>query len=113
MSAHSLLLMRHKISAAHAVFARHSLLGRSQETIEKVASAGVPEPAFLQRFDHLCNLQSAGNSPGPEVNVVARLFGQFGTDDDVGELEPSARLHHPAEFIEDRLLVRSEIDHAV
>jgi hypothetical protein len=88
-------LVGDEVGPLHAVFPGHSFLGGSREAIEKVPNADPLEPGLLKRFDHLCNLQSAGNSPGPEVNVVAYLLGQLGADDDVGELQPAAWPHHP------------------
>jgi len=86
--------MRNKVSAAHFVFARHPLLGCSGEAVKEMTRTPVAEPGLLERFDHLCNLQSSGNSPGPQVNIVANVLGQLPADDDVGELQPAARFHH-------------------
>ena len=82
--------MGDEVGSLHAVFPGHSFLGGTREAIEKVTDADGLEPGLLERFDHLCNLQSAGNSPGPEVNVIACGLGQLGADDDIGELQPAA-----------------------
>lgn len=97
--------MRNEVSAAHFVFARHSLLGRSGEAVKEMARTRVAKPGLLKRFDHLCNLQSAGNSPGPEVYIVTDVLGQLPSNDDVSELQSAARLHHSIQLGEERRLV--------
>jgi len=51
--------------AANLVFARDTFLARAGETVEEMARARIAKTGLLERFDHLCNLQSAGNSAGP------------------------------------------------
>lgn len=102
-----------EVGAAHFIFARHALLRRPQEAVEKPRCARVAEPRFLHHFDHLCNLQSTGDSPGPEIDVIAHRFGKLHAHDDVGELQPPAGLYDPIELGEERFLVRDEVDDAV
>ena len=64
--------------------------------------ARIAKTGFLERFDHLCNLQSAGNSPCPEVDVIADVLGQFLADRDIGELKPATALHHAVDLGKER-----------
>jgi hypothetical protein len=92
------LLHCREIGAAHFVLARHLLLGRSRKAVKEMTCTCIAESGLLKRLDHLCNLQSAGNSSGPQIDVVACILGQFHPHRDVGELQPAAWFHHAIEF---------------
>lgn len=54
-----------EVRSLYTKFACNILLAGALETIEKVTSTRVAETCFTERFNHLCNLQSACNSPRP------------------------------------------------
>jgi len=102
-----------EVCAGDAKLARHAFLRGSLEAVEEMAGSGISESESLHYFHHLCNLQSAGNSPGPQVNVISGILREFSSHDDIGELQAASRFHDPEEFPEDGLLVRGEIDDTV
>ena len=66
---------------------------------EDVRSANDAEALEAARFDHrlqLCFQQSAGDSPGPERDVLLGAFGHRSLHRDVADLQTSAWLDHPA-----------------
>jgi hypothetical protein len=81
-----------------------------------VAPFAEGDPLEAGVADNLCQRclrQRAGNSPGPEIEVVSGLVSHVPLDDDVGDLHSATRLEHPQDLGEHRLLVRRQIDHAV
>ena len=58
---------------------------------EAVHLPGLFETEIGEQLHELCRPQSAGNSAGPEVDILARVFAQLPSDDDVAEVEPTAR----------------------
>ena len=67
---------------------------------------------FHNRFE-LCFQQAAGNSPGPQVDVVAHFVRDRFVHQDVGDLHASARLEDAENLPEHAGLVGAEVDHAV
>jgi len=102
-----------EVHAVDAVLARGLLLARTEEWVEFLDHFRVTEARLIDYLEILCNLQSAGNSSRPEVNIVARVLRQVAFHDDVGELQPAAGLHHAEQLGKHGFLVRSEVDHAV
>ena len=54
---------------------------------------------------HLCFQQSAGNSTCPEVDLFLGCLRDRLLHDNVGDLEPAARLEDPSDLTEDRGLI--------
>ena len=75
-----------EIHAVDAVLARGLLLARAEERVKYLDHLRVTEACLLNHLEILCSLQSAGNSSGPEIDIVARVFRQVAFHDDVGEL---------------------------
>lgn len=74
MTAALRLFVRGEIRAANLILTGYSLFRRSREAVEEPTRPGISEASPVQRFDHLCDLQSAGNSPRPQVNVVSHAL---------------------------------------
>jgi len=102
-----------EIHAVDAILARGLLLVRAEERVELLDHLRVTEACLLDYLEILCNLQSAGNSSSPEIDIVARVLREVALHDDVGELQATAGLHHAEQLGKHRFLVRGEIDHAV
>lgn len=81
--------MGEEVHAVDAVLARGLLLVRTEERVELLDHLRFPEARLLDHLEILCNLQSAGNSSRPEVNIVARVLREVALHDDVGELQPA------------------------
>ncbi len=80
------LFISDKIGSLDTVLARHRLLAGPEKSVEEVTRPGIPKTELFECLDHLCNLQSAGNSSRPQVDVIAHVLRKLGANDDVGKL---------------------------
>ena len=94
----TILFVCREINAAHAVLGRDPLLAGPLEALEGMGCTRIAESRLVDHIQHLCNLQSTGNSAGPKIDVVARVLGEFLVDRDVRELQSAAGLYYPVEF---------------
>jgi hypothetical protein len=73
----------------------------------------VAEASLSQSFSILIDLDCPGDAP----NISHHISSDFGLErllqGNVTDCQPTARLKNPCDFTEHRLLVGSEIDHAV
>ena len=53
------------------------------------------ETEIAQERHELCLRQSAGDSTGPKIDVAPGILAEFGIEDYVGKLKPSARTQDP------------------
>src|SRR5262245_41068287 len=58
-----------------AVFQGRAFLGRAAKTIEALFDDDIFEPEMPEKRDKLCLRQSAGDSTGPEIDVLSDVFG--------------------------------------
>ena len=68
---------------------------------------------FLQHRQEIHSRYSAALSLKPVGKTVFERLQRIAFHHLVGEHQPSARFHHPQNFMQRRLLVRNQIDHAV
>ena len=100
---------------------RAELLGLAAGVLELGARVGVDEITLLYldvpARDQLPRVlpleESTGNSPGPEIDPVAGVLGDLGVDHDVRDLQSAAGLEHAVDLVEDRVLVRDQVDDPV
>ena len=65
-----------QVDAAHAQLPRRRFLCSPPEAVKPVGNPDLVQPCRFQMPRHLCLRQSAADSPGPEVNVVAGILVQ-------------------------------------
>ncbi len=99
-------LVGDEIHAVDAELARSLFLVRTEERVKGLYQPDFTEARLLDHLEILCNLQSAGNSSGPEVDIVARVLRQLTFHDDVGELQPATGPHHAVQLGKHCFLVR-------
>ena len=89
------------------------LVLRSRKDVSLLSPTNAGEPGVLQHPFPLCFQQSTGDSAAPEVYIVLRILRDLLVDDDVRDLDSSARLEHPVDLLHDCHLIRAEVDDAV
>src|SRR5262245_30475843 len=101
---------------AHALGLELVGLGLAAGAGERPAAPGdlhVDEAAGLDEGDVLSFLESAPDSGRPDPDVRAARRRDVSVDDDVGDLQATARLQDPERLAEHGSLVRREVDDAV
>jgi hypothetical protein len=102
--------------------AHRAELGRLlPRVLERGARVGVDEVTLLDLDVAACDQpprvlslqESSGDSPGPEIDPVARVLGDVRVDDHVCDLEPAAGPQDAVDLREHGLLVGNEVDHAI
>jgi hypothetical protein len=66
--------------------------------VDQVALLDVGVAPLNQQARVLSFQESSGNSPSPEIDAIARVLGDLGVDDDVGQLQPAARTQDAVEL---------------
>ena len=80
------------VYTVHTVFTSCPFLRSSPETIEARCNTDLLQADFRQIRNDLCLRQSAGDSTGPEIDITARVLGEFDIESDVGEMKSATRL---------------------
>lgn len=101
------------VHAGDAVLARDSLLARAQEGIEALAQLHIHETESAEEVEKLSLRESAGDSTGPEVDVLADGLRQLARDDDVSVEEATAGSERAEDLAIRARLVGREIQDAV
>jgi hypothetical protein len=70
----------------HTILSGRVFFARTAETVEAGGYAYVLESQRLEGRDKLCLRQSAGYSPGPQVNVAANVLPEFDIEYDIRKL---------------------------
>src|SRR4029077_7947005 len=89
------------------------LATRAGKRVEGISQLDVDEPGSADHRLPPCARQGAGDSTGPEIDVMKRLLRDGALEADVSHRHPAARLEHPTDLSVDADLVRAEVDHAV
>ncbi len=92
---------------------RRRFVLRPGEDVYLVAEPHILEAAVVQHPPPLCLQQSAGDSAGPQLDVVLRGLGHFFVNKDVGDLETAPGLQDAVHLSHYRDLVRAQVDHTV
>ena len=67
-------LVGKEVHAVDAVLARGLLLAGTEERVKGLDQLHFTEARLLDHLEILCRLQSAGDSSGPEIDIVARVL---------------------------------------
>src|SRR5262249_55661904 len=86
---------------------------RAGKTIEALSDSDIAKTCAGEEVDHLCFQQSAGDSTGPEVDVAQRAVGQDFSNDNVCDLQATARFEHTRDFGNGAFLFRYQIQDPV
>ena len=105
--------MSQQIDAHHAVAAGGFFFRCAGETVEPFGDCDVGEAGVRKRGDKLCFQQSAGDSSGPEIDILSRVFRELGSDHDVGDLHAPSWFQHAPDLGDGRLLIGHQVQHAV
>ena len=74
----------------HSVLAGDLLLGGRTQAIETRGDAHLFKADLHQILSELCLRQSAGDSPGPQIDVTAGILGEFDIQGDIGQMKATA-----------------------
>ena len=80
-----------EIHADDAVPARGPLFRSGLEAVEPIRDPHVGKSGLRERRDQLCFQQSAGDSTGPEIDILARVLRQLDAEHDVRDLYSASR----------------------
>src|SRR5690606_21971939 len=84
----------------------------ARERVDRFADHHVDEAALLEHPTPARPGQPAGDSTGPEVDVLGGGLRYRPPVGDVGELQPAAGPEHPPDLAEHGALVRAQVDDA-
>ena len=102
-----------EVCSADAILPGSPFLRRTAKAIEMGHHADLREAEINQERHELCLRQSAGDSTGPKIDVAPDVIAEFGIDDDVAKLKPSARTRDPPNLSERSVLFGNQVEHAV